>query len=109
GHMRAEYDQAGLVFAPGATRVERLAEAVVIVKRLLAGEEVTFTGRHYRVSGHRIHPLPIQRPRPPIVIGGNGRRLLTVAANHADIVGLTGITFREGGIAPDLMAWRTAV
>src|SRR5437870_13395014 len=48
GHMRSEYEQAGLAFDAGVTRVERLAEAVTIVKRLLKGETVTFTGRHYR-------------------------------------------------------------
>jgi len=64
GHMKSEYDEAGLRFDAGGARVERLAEAVLIVKRLLNGEEVTFAGRHYRVNGHRIYPLPIQRPHP---------------------------------------------
>jgi probable F420-dependent oxidoreductase len=109
GHMRSEYEQAGLTFDPGATRVERLAEAVVIVKRLLVGEPVTFSGRHYRVTGHTIHPRPIQRPRPPVFIGGNAPRLLTVAAREADIVGLTGITFRRGGTEPDVSDFRASV
>jgi probable F420-dependent oxidoreductase len=108
GHMKSEYDEAGLPFETGRARVERLAEAVAIVKSLLEGEEVTVAGRYYRVSGHRIHPLPVQRPHPPILIGGNGRRLLTLAAKEADIVGLSGITFRQGGAAPDLSGWRTA-
>ena len=108
GHMQAEYDQTGLRFDAGNTRVERLAEAVAIVKGLLKGEPVTFAGRHYRVTGHTIHPLPVQRPHPPILIGGNGRRLLTLAAKEADIVGLSGITFRRGGTAPDLSGWRVA-
>ena len=64
GHMKSEYDEAGLRFDAGGARVERLAEAVSIVKRLLNGAEVTFAGRHYRVNGHRIHPLPVQRPHP---------------------------------------------
>ena len=72
GYMKSEYDEAGLCFDPGGVRVDRLAEAVTIVKRLLEGEEVTFTGRHYRVTGHTIQPLPVQRPHPPILIGGNG-------------------------------------
>jgi probable F420-dependent oxidoreductase len=109
GHMRAEYEQAGLAFDPGATRVERLAEAVGIVKRLLEGETVTFGGRHYRVSGHAVHPRPVQRPRPPILIGGSAPRLLAVAAAEADIVGLTGIAFRRGGAAPDVSDFRTLV
>src|SRR5919198_2200462 len=102
GHMQSEYDQAGLGFDVGGTRVERLAEAVAIVKGLLKGEEVTFAGRHYRVTGHTIYPLPVQRPHPPILIGGNTTRLLTLAAKEADIVGVTGITFRRGGAQPDV-------
>src|SRR5919198_2342172 len=91
GHMQAEYDQAGWRFDAGGTRVERLAEAVTIIKGLFSGEPVTFDGRHYRVTNHTIHPLPIQQPSPPLLIGGNGRRLLTLAAREADIVGLSGI------------------
>jgi len=109
GHMKSEYDQAGLRFDSGATRVERLGEATAIVKGLLRGETVTFTGRHYRVTGHTIHPLPIQRPHPPILIGGNAPRLLALAAKEADIVGLTGITFQHGGAEPDVLDFRAAV
>ena len=108
GHMQSEYDQAGLSFDTGGTRVERLAEAVAVIKGLLSGERVTFAGRHYRVAGHTIHPLPVQRPYPPIAIGGNGRRLLTLAAREADIVGFSGITFRRGGTAPDLSGWKVS-
>ncbi len=108
GHMKSEYDEAGLHFEAGGTRVERLAEAVAIVKGLLNSEEVTFTGLYYRVSGHKIHPRPVQQPHPPILIGGNGRQLLTLAAREADIVGLSGITFRSGGVERDVSSWRTA-
>jgi len=109
GHMRSEYEQAGLAFDAGVTRVERLAEAVTIVKRLLNGETVTFTGRHYRISRHAIHPRPTQRPRPPIFIGGNAPRLLAVAARDADIVGFTGIAFRAGGAEPDVSDFRATI
>ena len=63
GYMQSEYDQAGLVFDTSGTRVERLAEAVTVIKGLLSCEPVTFSGLHYRVTGHRIHPLPVQRPQ----------------------------------------------
>ncbi len=106
GHMQSEYDQAGVHFDPAETRIERLAEAIAIIKGLLKGEEVTFAGRHYRVTGHRIYPLPVQRPHPPMLIGGNARRLLRLAAEEADIVGLTGIIFRRGGVEKDLSGWR---
>jgi Luciferase-like monooxygenase len=64
GHMQSEYRQAGLNFDTGGIRVERLAEAVTVIKRLLDGEQVTLTGRHYHVTGHTIFPLPVQRPHP---------------------------------------------
>src|SRR6185295_15689814 len=52
GHMKSEYDEAGIVFERGRVRVERLAEAVTIVKRLFTGEPVTYAGQHYQVTGH---------------------------------------------------------
>jgi probable F420-dependent oxidoreductase len=108
GSIKSEYDQAGLAFDPGRVRVERLGEAVTIIKGLLSGEEVTLTGQYYRVRGHRISPLPVQKPHPPILIGGNGPGLLSLAAREADIVGFSGIHFRDGGAAPpDLSSWRT--
>jgi probable F420-dependent oxidoreductase len=107
GSIQSEYDQAGLAFDRGATRVERLAEAATIIKGLLKGEPVTLAGRHYRVTSHAMAPLPVQKPPPPILIGGNGPRLLALAAREADIVGFSGINFRRGGAAaPDLSGWR---
>jgi probable F420-dependent oxidoreductase len=95
GHMKSEYDEAGLTFDPPAVRVARLAESVRIVKGLLAGETVTCTGDHYGVTEHTGHPRPAQTP-VPILIGGNGRRVLALAAMEADIVGFTGFSQVEG-------------
>ena len=106
GYVKLEYDQAGLHFDRGGIRVERLAESVTIIKALLGGGEVNVAGRHYRVSGHTIYPRPVQRPHPPIVIGGNGPRLLALAAREANTVNLTGITFTQGGTALDMSGWK---
>jgi probable F420-dependent oxidoreductase len=109
GSIRSEYEQTGLAFDTGATRVERLAEATAIIKDLLDGKRITFAGRHYRVMGHALEFLPVQKPHPPMLIGGNGRRLLSLAAREADIVGFSGVNFRDGGMAPpDLSTWRVA-
>src|ERR1700675_4460019 len=54
GSIRSEYDEAGLRFDAGRVRVERLAEAVTVIKDLLKGDEVSFSGAHYRVAGHTI-------------------------------------------------------
>jgi probable F420-dependent oxidoreductase len=90
GHGFPEYESAGIPFDDGTTRVARLGEAVEVLDGLLRGEEVTFSGDHYQLTAHRAWPPPIQRPRPPILVGGNGQRLLRMATERADTVGLSG-------------------
>ncbi|MGH9060111.1 MAG: TIGR03621 family F420-dependent LLM class oxidoreductase [Acidimicrobiales bacterium] len=101
GHMKHEYDQVGLAFDPPSVRVARMSESADIMRRLWAGGDVSFAGEHYRVDGHRCFPTPVQRPIP-LLIGGNGRRVLTAAARLADIVGFTGFSQVEGdgGVNP---------
>jgi len=96
GWLRAEYDQTGIPFEAPGTRVGRLEEAVTIIKGLLAGERVTFAGRHYAIADLEGRPTPVQRPHPPIAIGGGGRRTLTLAAREASIVGLVPRARRDG-------------
>jgi probable F420-dependent oxidoreductase len=86
GWLRREYDAAGLAFDAGKTRVDRLGEALQIIKQLLNGDPVTFNGTHYQVHELAAGFKPVQQPHPPIVIGGGGRRLLTLAAEQADVV-----------------------
>src|SRR5256885_3514092 len=90
GHSFPEYESVGIRFDDASTRVSRLSEAVEVLDGLLRGREVTFSGDFYRLKGHRAWPPPTQQPRPRILVGGNARRLLRVAATHADTVGLTG-------------------
>ena len=96
GWLREEYDQTGIPFDAPGTRIERLEEAVPIIKGLLAGERVTFAGRHYTIADLEGRPTPVQRPHPPIAIGGGGRRTLTLAAREATIVGLVPRARRDG-------------
>jgi len=106
GHMQSEYTEAGIPYDPASVRVERLAEAVTIVKGLLEGAAVTFQGRHYHITGHRAFPPSAQKPRPPILIGGNGRKLLSLAAREADIVGFAGLRHRKGGTEVDISGFK---
>jgi probable F420-dependent oxidoreductase len=78
----------GLPFDPGGVRVARLAEALALIEPLLAGQPATASGSHYAAAGAEISPGPVQRPRPPILVAGAGRRLLSLAAREADIVAL---------------------
>jgi probable F420-dependent oxidoreductase len=105
GHRETEYDEIGLAFEPSRIRVARLAEAVTIVKRLLEGEHVTFSGEHYTLRSHHVHPRPVQRPRPPLLIGGNSRRLLELAGREADIVSFLGFSHLLGGRDADFAAF----
>jgi probable F420-dependent oxidoreductase len=97
GHSGDEYREAGIPFDEPRDRVARLAEAVNVIKRLWTGEETTLDGHHYQVRGHTSHPVPVQQPIP-LLIGGNGKNVLRLAAREADIVGFTGIFLAENGV-----------
>ena len=86
GWMREEYEAAGIPFDPAPERILRLGETVRIVRALLRGERVQHTGTWYRVDGVVGTPRPVQRPAPPILLGGGGRMMLGLAAREADIV-----------------------
>ena len=100
GWLRAEYEAAGLAFEPPAIRVARLDEAVRLVKRLWTEAAVTAAGAYYAVSDLTVSPKPVQRPRPPIMVAGGGRRVLAVAAREADIVGLAPRSRADGTLDP---------
>jgi len=104
GWKREDYDQAGLAFDPPAARIERMAEALRVMKALWVSDEpVALRGRHYAISDAVGTPRPISRPHPPICIGGGGRRILTLAAREAQIVSLNA-TLRGGAIGPGTLA-----
>lgn len=88
GWRVTDYRQLGLPYDEPKVRVDRLVESVGIVKRLMSGEAVTHSGTHYRLDRAQLHPLPVQRPHPPLIIGGGGPRMLRFAAREANIVGL---------------------
>ena len=74
GWMRSDYEQSGIPYDEASVRVDRFEEAVAIIGGLLeATEPFSFTGTHYTVTDHTPTPRPVQRPRPPIIIGGGGR------------------------------------
>ena len=88
GWHRPEYEQIGLPFESAGIRIGRLEEALQIIKQFFTQETVTFAGNHYTVTNLQAFPKPLQRPYPPIFMGGGGKRLLSLAGREADIVGL---------------------
>ena len=100
GWMRSEYEAAGFPFDPPPVRLARLEESIHLLTLLFADEPTTFAGEHYRVTDLALVPKPVQRPRPPILVGGGGRRLLELAARQADIVGLAPASRDDGTLDP---------
>jgi probable F420-dependent oxidoreductase len=88
GWNRPEHDAIGIPFEPTGVRVKRLAEAIAVLKGCFAEGPFSYSGEHYTITGHDGVPKPAQRPHPPIFVGGGGRRLLTLAAREAQIIGL---------------------
>ena len=88
GWNRAEYDAIGLPFDRTPVRQARLAEAIAILKGCFADGPFSFSGEHYTITDYDAHPKPVQRPHPPLLIGGGGARTLRMAAREANIVGL---------------------
>jgi F420-dependent oxidoreductase-like protein len=86
GSVEAEHEQAGLPWGTARERSERLAEALEIITRMFAGSPVTWEGTHYAVRDVPSLPPPVQRPRPPVHIGGAGpKHTLPLVARHADV------------------------
>ena len=95
GWMMSDYEKSGIPYDSPGTRIERMAEALTIFKRFFAGGEFSFEGKHYTIKGLEGAPPPVQKPHPPIVIGGGGRKMLELAAREADTVNVN-FDLREG-------------
>lgn len=86
GSVAREHHEAGLPWGTAAERAARLGEALEILASMLSGSPTTFSGRHYRVDGLPNLPPPVQRPRPPLHVGGVGaRHTLPLVARYADV------------------------
>lgn len=87
GWAKGEYEQAGLAFDTPGMRVSRLEEALQVIKGLWAPGPLTFRGAHYTIDELEGFPKPVQQPHPPLLVGARGKRMLALAARHADCIG----------------------
>lgn len=90
GWAADDYRQLGLPYDTPAVRIERLGEALTVLKGLLSATPFSFSGAHYTVEAMSGSPVPVQRPHPPLLVGGGGPRMLALAGREADIVGVNG-------------------
>jgi probable F420-dependent oxidoreductase len=88
GWMTSDYEAAGLDLDPPAIRIDRLEEAIAVVKGLFADAPCTFAGEHYEIRELDGLPKPVQRPHPPLFLGGGSPRVLRLAGREADVVGV---------------------
>jgi probable F420-dependent oxidoreductase len=87
GWMATDYEQSGIPMDPPGVRVTRMEEGIAVLKGCFAEGAFSFTGEHYTITDYDGHPKPSQSP-PPFLIGGGAKRVLSIAAREAQIVGI---------------------
>jgi probable F420-dependent oxidoreductase len=105
GWNRPEYEAIGITFDPTPVRQARLTEAIAVLKGCFGDDSFSFAGEHYTITDYDAHPKPVQRPHPPFLIGGGGRRTLELAAREAQIVGLAPRILRGAAPDPSSVTW----
>jgi probable F420-dependent oxidoreductase len=109
GWSEVEYTAMGIDFDRPGRRIAKLAEVVSLIKAHWQGEELDYSGDFVEVRGYAGRPRPVQRPHPPIMIGGGGQRVLSFAGREADIVSISSVPFvaRDAdGLDPQAVALR---
>ncbi len=107
GWTITDYEKAGMVYDPPKVRIDRLVEGVAIIKAAMSEGHFSHAGTHYTITDYDGFPKPVQKPGPPILIGGGGKRVLSFAAREADIIGVNG-TMTAGAIGPAAFDTMTA-
>ncbi len=87
GWMQSDYDQSGIPMDPPGVRVSRMVEGIAVIKGCFDAGPYSFAGEHYTITEYDGLPKPVQSP-PPFLIGGGAKRVLSIAAREAQIVGI---------------------
>ncbi len=103
GWMTTDYEQSGITMEKPSVRVARLGESLDIMRAMWRDGSATFAGDHYRVTDAAGTPVPVTPGGPPLVIGGGGRRILTLAGRYADIVSIVP-SLTAGYVGPEVAA-----
>ena len=107
GWMISDYEQMGIPYDSAKVRIDRFVEGLKVIKGAMAEGPFSFSGNHYTITNYNGTPKPIQAPCPPILIGGGGKRVLSIAAREADIVGINA-TMSAGVVGPEAFNTMTA-
>lgn len=107
GWMIADYEQSGMPYDRAGVRIDRFVEGLAVIRGLMGPDPFSYDGEHYRITNHNGTPKPVQGPCPPILIGGGGKRVLSIAAREADIIGINA-TMSAGVIGPQAFDTMTA-
>jgi probable F420-dependent oxidoreductase len=88
GWLANEYEAMGIAFDRAGTRLDRLEETITLLRACFGEGEVRIEGEHVHAVGFEAVPKSVQRPMPPLMIGGGSPRILGIAGREADIVSL---------------------
>ena len=106
GWMISDYEEAGIPYDSPKVRIDRFIEGVAVIRGVMAEGAFSFSGDHYTITNYNGQPKPMQA-RPPLLIGGGGKRVLSYAAREADIIGING-TMTAGVVGPEALSTMTA-
>jgi len=107
GWMISDYEQSGIPYERAGLRIDRMIEGIDVMKGCFAQGAFSYAGKHYTITNYDGLPKPLQAPCPPILIGGGGKRVLTYAAQVADIIGINA-TMSAGAVGPEAISTMTA-
>jgi probable F420-dependent oxidoreductase len=99
GWTETEFRMTGIDFPPIGPRLRMLDEALTCIRGLWGDAPFSFEGEFYRFREASLSPRPVQRPHPPVILGGSGKGLLRIAAKHADVVNIVSETGKQGYIS----------
>lgn len=103
GWMKSDYDESGMDYDRPGVRIDRMVEGLSIMKQLWRDGTANLQGEHYAVTNAQGHPRPASSSSPKIVIGGGGKKVLSVAAREADIIGVNP-NLNAGYVGPEVAA-----